>query len=93
MPEATEMTHEDFVKRAIVSLRDKSQGIHTVYSGFNKAFGGFFEGANPIEATTKLAEEGVIDLRPCKGGVMIYLKGEAPGDNGVSALEKMGLPA
>jgi len=88
------LTHEEFIKKAIVSLRKEGyKGIHTVYSGFNNAFKQYYDGANPIEATTKLAEEGKIVIRPVKGGVMLYLPEEAPKaqDAGGDALKKMGL--
>jgi hypothetical protein len=88
------LNHEEFVKKAIVTLRKEGyKGIHTVYSGFNDAFKKYFEGENPIEATNRLAQEGKIVLRPVKGGVMIYLPEEAPSTKGtaVEALRKMGL--
>ena len=87
------LSHEDFVKKAIVSLRKPGyKGIHTVFSGFNEAFKRYFEGENPVEVTQKLAEEEKIVLRPVKGGVMIYLPEEAPTrTSGDDALKKMGL--
>ena len=87
------LNHEEFVKKAIVSLRKPGyKGIHTVFSGFNEAFKRYFEGENPVEVTQKLAEEGKIVLRPVKGGVMIYLPEEAPTrTSGDDALKKMGL--
>ncbi len=87
------MTEEEFVKLAVVKLRlENYRGIHTVYSGFNDAFKTYFEGANPIETTDRLAEEGKIFLRPVKGGVMLYLPGEKPeAGRGEEALRKMGL--
>lgn len=88
------LSYEEFVTKAIVSLRKEGyKGIHTVYSGFNNAFKKYYDGANPIEATTKLAEEGKIVIRPVKGGVMLYLPGDAPKaqDIGDDALKKMGL--
>lgn len=92
---ADKLNHEEFIKKAIVSLRkDNYKGIHTVYSGFNEAFKKYFEGENPIEVTKRLSEEGKIVLRPVKGGVMLYLPEEAPADRasvGGDALKKMGL--
>ena len=39
------LSHEEFVKKAIVSLRKEGfKGIHTVYSGFNNAFKKYFDG-------------------------------------------------
>jgi hypothetical protein len=88
------LSQEEFIKKAIVSLRKEGyKGIHTVYSGFNNAFKKYFEGQNPIDATNKLAGEGKIILRPVKGGVMLYLPEDAPQtkDVGDEALKKMGL--
>ncbi|UCH79956.1 MAG: hypothetical protein JSW20_09400 [Nitrospiraceae bacterium] len=88
------LTQEEFIKKAVVSLRkDGYKGIHTVYSGFNNAFKKYFDGADPITATNKMAGEGKIVIRPVKGGVMLYLPDEAPAakDVGDEALKKMGL--
>jgi len=88
------LSYEEFVKKAIVSLRTEGyKGIHSVYSGFNSAFKKYFNGENPVEATNKLAQEGKIILRPVKGGVMLYLPEEAPASRNLAdeALEKMGL--
>ena len=91
---AEKMSHEEFIKKAIVSLRKEGyKGIHTVYSGFNTAFKKYFDNENPVEATNKLAKEGKIVIRPVKGGVMLYLPADAPlgTDIGDEALKKMGL--
>jgi hypothetical protein len=87
------LSHEDFVKKAIVSLRKEGyKGIHSVYSGFNEAFKKYFGGENPVDVTNGLAAEGKIVVRPVKGGVMLYLPQEAPGaSNAEDALKKMGL--
>lgn len=88
------LSYEEFVKKAIVTLRKEGfKGIHTVYSGFNEAFKKYYENVNPIETTTKLAEEGKIVIRPAKGGVMLYLPEDAPAakTRGEDALNKMGL--
>jgi hypothetical protein len=78
MEEGKRLTEEEFVIQAIKKLRkDPYRGIHSVYSGFNEAFRKYF-GANPVEATTRLAAEGKIETRPFKGGMMLYLAGEAP---------------
>ena len=86
--------HEEFVKKAVVSLRKEGyKGIHTVFSGFNTAFKKYFDGENPVEVTNKLAQEGKIVIRPVKGGVMLYLPEDAPAsrDTAGEALKKMGL--
>ncbi len=88
------LSHEEFVKKAIVSLRKEGyKGIHTVYSGFNDAFKKYFDGENPVEVTNNLAKEGKIVIRPVKGGVMLYLPEDAPAarDAGDDALKKMGI--
>ncbi|MEW6054031.1 MAG: hypothetical protein AB1552_09635 [Nitrospirota bacterium] len=88
------LSHEEFVKKAIMSLRKEGyKGIHTVYSGFNNAFKKYFEGESPVEVTNRLAQEGKIVVRPVKGGVMLYLPEEAPAtkDAADEALKKMGL--
>ncbi|MDR7414437.1 MAG: hypothetical protein QN124_11810 [Armatimonadota bacterium] len=67
------LTEEEFVVRAIRTLRRPGyRGIHSVYSGFNEAFRRYF-GADPVQATTRLASEGKIVIRPSRGGVMLYL--------------------
>jgi hypothetical protein len=91
---AEKLSQEEFIKKAVVSLRKEGyKGIHTVYSGFNNAFKKYFDNADPVEATNKLAKEGKIIIRPVKGGVMLYLPEEAPAtkDVGEDALKKMGL--
>ncbi|MBC7362121.1 MAG: hypothetical protein H5U06_07570 [Candidatus Aminicenantes bacterium] len=83
---------EEFVHLAIRSLRiGDFKGIHSVYSGFNEAFKKYF-GQDPVQATNRLAEEKKIEIRPIKGGVLLYLPGEAPSQTkGDEALRKMGL--
>ncbi len=91
---SNKLSHEEFVKKAIVSLRKEGyKGIHTVYSGFNNAFKKYFEDENPVDVTNKLAAEEKIVMRPVKGGVMLYLPEEAPATRaaGDDALKKMGL--
>lgn len=72
--------YEDFFKQAIVNRRDlsKSRGIHAVYSNFNMAFRKYY-GEDPVKIAQKLVSEGKIEIKPVKGGVMIYLLGEGPG--------------
>ncbi len=91
---AEKLSHEEFVKKAIVSLRkDGYKGIHSVYSGFNEAFKKYFPGENPVEVTNGLAQQGKIVIRPVKGGVMFYLPEDAPSQKSSAdeALKKMGL--
>jgi len=86
------LTQAEFVKKAIVSLRKAPyKGIHTVYSGFNEAFRTYFND-DPVKWTNQLATEGVIETRPARGGIMLYLPGEAPArSTGKDVLKKMGL--
>ena len=78
MEEERKLTEEEFVIQAIKKLRkDPFRGIHSVYSGFNEAFRKYF-GTNPVEATSALAAQGKVETRPFKGGVMLFLPGEAP---------------
>jgi hypothetical protein len=78
MEEERKLTEEEFVLQAIKKLRKEPfLGIHSVYSGFNEAFRKYF-GTNPVEATSRLAAEGKIETRLFKGGVMLFLPGEAP---------------
>jgi len=73
------LTREEFVQISILRLRDlsKSKGIHAVYSGFNNAFREYF-GQDPVEFVRDLAKQGKVEIAPRRGGVMIYLPGEAP---------------
>jgi len=90
--EGAKLTQAEFVKKAIVSLRKNPyKGIHSVYSGFNEAFRAYFND-DPIKWTNQLNAEGVIEIRPARGGVMLYLPGEAPvRSTGKDVLKKMGL--
>ncbi len=81
------LSKEEFVVRAIKKLRGKYRGIHTVFSGFNEAFRQYFS-EDPRATTQELAARGIIVIRPVKGGVMLYLKGEAP-QAGDDALRKI----
>jgi hypothetical protein len=87
------LSYEEFVRQAILKLRTGNyKGIHTVYSGFNEAFRKYFDGADPIAATTQLATEKKIVIRPVKGGVMLYLPEDIPQTSKAEqVLKKMGL--
>jgi len=87
------LSYEEFVKKAILKLRTGNyRGIHSVYSGFNEAFRTYYDGVNPVEITTKLAEEKKIIIMPVKGGVMLYLPDDAPQvPQAKQVLKKMGL--
>ena len=80
--EERKISEYEFIVRAVKKLRKPPyKGIHSVYSGFNRAFRDYFQ-KDPIDTTTKLAEEGRIVTRPVKGGVMIYMPEEAPAARG-----------
>jgi hypothetical protein len=87
------LSYEEFVRQAILKLRTGDyKGIHSVYSGFNEAFRKYYEGVNPIDITTQLAQEKKIVIRPIKGGVMLYLPEDIPQDTKAEqVLKKMGL--
>ena len=79
------LTQQQFILKAVVALRkgqDKDgkpyKGIHTVYTGFNDAFRAYFDGADPVAATTALEKAGEIEVHGAKGGAILYLAGEAP---------------
>ncbi len=93
-PKKEKLSVEEFVCLAIKTLRiGDFKGIHSVYSGFNEAFKKYF-GQDPVQATNRLAEQKKIEIRPIKGGVLLYLPGEAPAQSrGDEALKKMGLKA
>ena len=90
---AEKLSYEEFVRQAILKLRTGNyKGIHSVYSGFNEAFRKYYDGANPIEITIRLAQEKKIVIRPIKGGVLLYLPEDVPQDaKAEQALKKMGL--
>lgn len=89
----TKLSHEEFVRTAVMKLRSENRkGIHCVYSGLNGAIQKYFgvEKAKPV--LDKLVAEKKINIRPTKGGVMVYLPEDMP--NGTTAddtLAKMGL--
>jgi len=84
------LSKEEFVLRAIKTLRDpsKSKGIHSRFSGFSEAFRNYF-GEDPRATTMAMEVKGLIEIRPARGGVMLYLKGEGPKPAGVDALDKI----
>ncbi len=92
MADQEKLSPAEFVKKAIVTLRKEPyKGIHSVYSGFNDAFRDYFN-EDPIKWTTQLSAEGVIETRPARGGVMLYIPGEAPArSSSKDVLKKMGL--
>ncbi len=89
---AEKISHEEFVKKAIRSLRSgEYKGIHSVYSGFNDAFKKYF-GADPVVTTSRLAKDKIIAIRPVRGGVMMYFPEDVPSTTNVDdILKKMNL--
>jgi len=86
------ISEEEFVIEGIKRLRrDPYRGINSVYSGFNEAFRKHFN-KDSIQFTSKMAQEGKIEIIPLKGGkgVMLYLSGEGPrGRKTEEALKKI----
>lgn len=77
------MNEVEFTHAAIKKLRKGNyKGIHTVYSNFNSAFKEYF-GTDPIEAVKGMVENGDIESRFARGGVMIYLPGDMETSNTV----------
>jgi hypothetical protein len=76
------LTVEQFTLQAIRNLRNlaKSKGIHAVYSGFNTAFREYFPKKDVKNELQKLVDDGKIVMVPRRGGPMIYLPDEGPGD-------------
>ena len=76
---------KEFVERAIRTLRNpKYKGIHVVYSGFNQAFRQYYK-KEPRPVLDKLAAEGLIVVRPARGGAIIMLASDCnsqPGTDG-----------
>lgn len=66
-------TVEEFVYLGIETLPWSVYmgAIHTVYSGFNKAFRAYFPNLDPIAETKKMIEAGKLFMRPIHGGVLI----------------------
>ena len=92
MAKQKKLTHEQFVRKAIVSLRSKGyKGIHSIYSGFNSAFGKYFPNDDVVQVTRKLAKEGKIVLVARKGkrGVTLYLPEDSTNNSADSALDKI----
>ncbi len=70
------ITEEEFVLRAIREIRKGTEfpGIHTVFTGFNDAFRRYFgDGSNPVEAITKLRDDGKIFIMVSRKGSVINL--------------------
>ncbi len=98
MAKPKKISEVEFTHRFITGERDedRSTGVHSKFSGYNEAFRLYYDGADPVKATTKMAEAGDLVVQFRRGGVMLYLPGEEPksgGSNGkgAKALAAMGL--
>ncbi len=92
MTQTKKLTVEEFVLLAIQKLRTgHSKGIHCVYSGFNEAFRKYFPGKDPVVEVEKLAKQGIVTSRLCKGGAMIYKGNSVQVNNPETVFNKMGL--
>ena len=76
------LSEKEFTYRAIERLREprmkEHPGIHSVSSGFHEAWKKYY-GTDPMDGIQRLIFQGEVDIRHVKGGVVIYLPGEAPG--------------
>lgn len=82
---------EQFTVEFIRSQRREGYlGVHTVWSKYNQCIRAAYA-LDPIELTKTLAGEGVIEIRPTRGGVMIYIAGEAPTGQGQAEQKKVDL--
>jgi len=85
-----DLNTEEFILNAIESLRKPPyKGIHCVWSGFNRAFRQYFPNIDPVDATNELVEKGIIEIKPTKGGGLIYKKGEGPSAQASDVLRKI----
>ena len=84
-----------FLQRGVFKLRKPPyKGIHSVYSKLNDALRGQFPDlaagtkeeclAKLTKAYTIAREKGQIAFNPTKGGAMVYLPEDAPGNGGAS---------
>ncbi|MCG2710355.1 MAG: DUF4011 domain-containing protein, partial [Thermodesulfovibrionales bacterium] len=68
------IAYEEFVKKAITSLRQENEnGIHTEKSGFIDAFKKYYDGGDPLKIISKLAKEDKIITKKVSDGLMLYL--------------------
>ncbi len=92
------MTHEEFVLAGIKNLRKEGfMGIHAVYSGFNAAMSSYYniDTKEVVKITKKLEKDGIIVIKPSRGGVCLYnakeLKAKKP--KKATKTKKAGNPA
>jgi hypothetical protein len=97
------VTVKEFLEKFIPLKRkaDKSKGVHAVFSGLNTTLAEYYGLPQAKEdrraAVIALIEDAVerkeCETRPCTGGVMVYLPGDAPayGAKTDETLKAMGL--
>ena len=79
MTETRKLTEDEFIIGAIKNLRvTPYKGIHTVISGMNEGFRGYFDGKDPVTHVVDMESRGLIEGHFSKKGRTIYLKGEMP---------------
>lgn len=64
-------------------------GLHVVWDGLNRYLRDYYD-IDPIALITQMANEGVIVLRPWKGGAMVFLPEHAPKPKAPSVEELLG---
>lgn len=52
--------------------KSPTTGIHSRYSNFNQKFRRTFPDVDPVTYTQKLRDEGVVVIRPCRGGAVLF---------------------
>lgn len=73
----SKLSQEEFVLKTIKELRPSySNGIHSIYSGFDEKFRNYFDGEAPSRILFKLEEEGLISIKKVKTGLILSLTGK-----------------
>jgi hypothetical protein len=85
----SQISEAEFVERAIKKLRMEGRnGIHTVYSGLNRAFAEHFK-KDPVKSINNMIAQGKFAGHPTKGGFTLYLPGEGPKNTAADTLAKI----
>jgi hypothetical protein len=50
---------------------ERYEKVHTVWSGFNTAFRKLFPGLDPVKYVNGLAENGLVQISPARGGAFL----------------------
>ncbi|MFZ6007551.1 MAG: DUF4011 domain-containing protein [Nitrospirota bacterium] len=73
----SKLSQEEFVIKAIEELRPNwSQGINSVYSGFDEKFKKAFDGEDSSTILSKMENEGKITIKKVKTGLILTLTGK-----------------